>query len=143
MSDQPKYTRKVAIVGSRNYPDLEEVRAFVRGLDQGVLVVSGGAEGVDTVAAEEADKLGFDVLVIEPDYDRFPPQRAPLERNTYIVAEADEVVAFQGPCEKCPPLGYRCPASGNSHGTQDTIKKAIKAGKPVRMKLPGRAWKEY
>lgn len=134
---------KVAIVGSRSYPTLDEVAAYVQGLDAGTEVITGGAPGVDTVAEEEADKRGLDVLVIYPDYDKWAHhrERAPLERNTEIVATCDRVVAFQSKCEKgCSPS--RCPASGWSHGTQDTIKKAIRAGKRVSIKRPNEPWRE-
>ncbi len=38
---------KVAIVGSRNYPDLEKVKKYVRKLSPGDIIVSGGDNGVD------------------------------------------------------------------------------------------------
>ena len=38
---------KVAIVGSRNYPDLEKVKKYVRKLSPGDIIVSGGGNGVD------------------------------------------------------------------------------------------------
>lgn len=142
MTDQPKtYTARVAIVGSRDYPDLEEVLAFVRGLDPGTLVISGGAQGVDLTAEHEADRLGFDVLEFEPDYERYGPQRAPLERNTLIVEAADRIVAFQTACKRCGPTS--CPYNGMSHGTGDTVRKALRARKRVSLKHPGRAWQEY
>ena len=46
----------VGIVGSRTYPDLERVAAFVRGLPPGTVVVSGGARGVDSAAKAAAEK---------------------------------------------------------------------------------------
>ncbi len=135
-----KYSSKVAVVGSRDYPDLEEVRAYVRGLDRDVLVISGGAEGVDLAAEHEADKLGMYVLEFEPDYDAYNASRAPLERNTLIAREADRVVAFQTACKKCSKNA--CPYNGMSHGTGDTIRKARRMGKRVSIKRPGAAWIE-
>lgn len=53
---------KVAICGSRDYPDLEQVREYVRGLPPGTVVVSQGeSEGVAKVAAQEAKASGLNV----------------------------------------------------------------------------------
>jgi hypothetical protein len=41
----------VAVVGSRDFADLDSVRPFVHQLPAGVLVLSGGARGVDRCAA--------------------------------------------------------------------------------------------
>jgi predicted Rossmann fold nucleotide-binding protein DprA/Smf involved in DNA uptake len=41
---------RVAIIGSRDYPDLERVRAYVRRLPTGTVFISGGARGVDSAA---------------------------------------------------------------------------------------------
>ena len=45
---------RVAVVGSRSFPQLDNVRWFVNELPEGVIVVSGGAHGVDTAAAQAA-----------------------------------------------------------------------------------------
>jgi len=47
---------KVAIVGTRTYPDLEQVRKYVRDLSPDDIIVSGGAKGVDETAEGEARK---------------------------------------------------------------------------------------
>ena len=50
---------KVAIVGTRTYPDLDQVREYVRKLSPDDIVVSGGAKGVDETAEDEARKQGL------------------------------------------------------------------------------------
>lgn len=55
-------TDRVAIVGSRTHPDLEIVRTYVRSLAVGTVVISGGAEGVDRAAVEEATAAGLDCV---------------------------------------------------------------------------------
>jgi hypothetical protein len=60
--------KKIAVIGSRNYPHLDRVRRYVEKLEEGTIVVTGGARGVDKTA-------GF-------------------KRNTQIVNDADVVVAF-------------------------------------------------
>jgi predicted Rossmann fold nucleotide-binding protein DprA/Smf involved in DNA uptake len=48
---------RVAIIGAREHPDLDFVRAYVRTLPTGTTVVSGGAKGVDSAAATD-DRRG-------------------------------------------------------------------------------------
>lgn len=106
---------KVAIVGSRNFRSEELVRDFIRDLDPIAVaeVVSGGARGVDTWAAEEARKLKIPVRTFQPDWDKWG-KRAGFLRNTEIVEYSDQVFAFW---------------DGLSRGTLDSITKAAKAKK--------------
>jgi hypothetical protein len=67
----------VAIVGSRDYPHEDAVRAYVRSLPPGTEVVSGGrrakhwpgwrGRGVDAWAADEAERCGLPLAEYEPD----------------------------------------------------------------------------
>ena len=99
---------KVAIVGTRTYPDLEQVREYVRQLSPDDIVISGGAKGVDETAEDEARKLGMEVISLSPEWNKYG-KRAGLMRNDLIVAMADCVVAFW---------------DGVSRGTKYTIDKA-------------------
>lgn len=108
---------KIAIVGSRNYPDLEVVRQFVREQPTTTCIVSGGAKGVDRAAEDEARRRGLEVEIHFPDWD-VHGKSAGFIRNRAIVESADEVVAFW---------------DGTSRGTKHSIDLAHKAGKPVRV----------
>lgn len=65
----------VGVVGSREYPRMDDVTAFVRGLAAkypDAIVVSGGARGVDRVAALSAQRVGLstvEFLVVEQSPD--------------------------------------------------------------------------
>lgn len=115
----------VAIVGSRNFPQLKLVEWYVRDMPEGVTVVSGGASGVDQAAADAAEERGLAVAVELPDLTdctaRHEFTKRYHARNQRIVDRADLVVAFT---EK------------DSGGTWDTIKRARKAGKPVKIIRP-------
>lgn len=58
----------IAIVGSREYPYLDDVKRLVALIaeddkkEPGFVIVSGGARGVDTTAETEAARLGLKVL---------------------------------------------------------------------------------
>lgn len=105
---------KVAIVGSRGYARLNQVREYVHSLPKGTVVVSGGALGVDRMAEEAAKERGLDTLIYLPDWDK--GKGAGFVRNSAIVKACDRMVAFW---------------DGKSRGTLDSINKAKKAGKAV------------
>lgn len=84
---------KVAVVGSRGFGDLEMVRAYVRSLPVGTVVVSGGARGVDSVAVAEAERIGLETIVFIPNWKKHG-KRGGIIRNTLIVESADMLVAF-------------------------------------------------
>jgi predicted Rossmann fold nucleotide-binding protein DprA/Smf involved in DNA uptake len=107
---------KIAVVGSRDFANLSEVREYARQLvTDGHSIVTGGARGVDQMAQRASEELGVGAIVFAPDY-KSHGKGAPFIRNAQIVAEADRVVAFW---------------DGESAGTLDTIRKAVKAGKTV------------
>jgi len=114
---------KVAVVGSRGYPQGHLVRALVRRLaqlDPDTVIVSGGAQGVDSWAEDEAKKCGLGTVVLKADWGRYGKQAGFL-RNTEIVEQGDIVIAFW---------------DLTSSGTRDTIGKARIAGKEVRVLGP-------
>jgi hypothetical protein len=106
---------RVAVIGSRAYPNLGAVARFVRSLSRDAVIVSGGASGVDMTAERWARRLGMERIIHRPAHRTFG-KRAPLERNKLIVRDADRVVAFW---------------DGVSRGTAHAIGEARKAGKPV------------
>jgi len=48
---------KVAIVGSRNYPDLEKVKEYIGDLSPDDIIILGGAKGVDETAEERINRI--------------------------------------------------------------------------------------
>jgi hypothetical protein len=70
---------------------------YVMSLPEGSVVVSGGAIGVDSVAAEAARSRGLEVVEHLPDYERHGGKMAPLVRNILIVDDSDEIIAFPAP----------------------------------------------
>jgi YspA, cpYpsA-related SLOG family len=108
---------KIAIVGSRAYPNEAQVRAYVRSLPADTVIVSGGARGVDRWAEDEARRCGMAVRIFPADWKQYGTQ-AGFIRNRDIIAAADKVVAFH----------YRA-----SRGTAHSILLARAAGKPVEV----------
>ncbi len=124
MSYQPW---RIAVVGSRDWPDAELVRRTMEIWFVGkwpVEVVSGGARGVDTMAAEAAVFLGCDLKVFPADWNQFG-RSAGYRRNAQMASYCDEVLAFW---------------DGKSKGTGHMIDLALKAGKPVQIMDPSGKW---
>jgi hypothetical protein len=112
--------KRVAIVGSRNYPDEAAVRRYVDALPEGTVVITGGARGVDTWAEQSARLRGLEVVVHLADWNKHG-RAAGMIRNTTIVNDADRGVAFW---------------DGQSRGTMDTVRKMRRAGKPIEVIEP-------
>lgn len=110
-------TRKIAIVGSRDFHPCYLVHDFVDTLPAGTIVISGGAPGVDREAETRAAWRGLEVRSYKALWWMHGKAAGPL-RNTEIVNEADELVAFW---------------DGVSRGTLDSIRKARIRGIPVRV----------
>lgn len=114
---------KLAIVGSRDYPDEMQVRQYVANLPAETIVLSGGARGVDTWAVDEALKRWDLTAEVYPaEWQRYG-KSAGYRRNADLVNAADQVVAFW---------------DGRSSGTKHTIKLAQAAGKLRAVYQPGR-----
>lgn len=113
---------KIAIVGSRFRTCRDEVFKAVAELEDGDVVVSGGAKGVDSWAAEAAMDRGLTVVIftVKDVKEQMNYVAKLMARNTLIAKECDRVIAF--------PQHQVDPGHG---GTWDTVRKAKKMGKPV------------
>ena len=81
---------KLAVIGSRGIVVAELEKYIPQNAEE---IVSGGARGVDTCAAEYARSHGKQLTEFLPDYSRFG-RGAPYKRNEEIVKYADEILAF-------------------------------------------------
>ena len=109
------------IVGSRKFPNQSAVTNFVvKVVDAGWHVVSGGADGPDTWAADAYEEYtGAKATVHRPSWyqaDGTYSPRAALNRNTVIVNDSDMLAAFW---------------DGVSTGTRDSIRKAVEKKIPT------------
>ena len=104
---------KIAVVGSRkiNWLNLD---GYLTDAEE---IVSGGAAGVDSCAADYARANGIKLTIFLPQYNLYG-RAAPIVRNKKIVDYADKIVVFW---------------DGISKGTFSVIKYAEKAGKPCKI----------
>ena len=109
---------RVAIVGSRHFPDLERVESFVDGLADGTRLVTGSASGVDAAATRAARRRGIAVQVIGAGFEEARDPSAAASRNQRLVDQCDLLVAFW---------------DGASTGTRATVDRALDSGRDVQV----------
>lgn len=111
---------KLAIVGGRTFNNYDlmcqALEEYCEDMGMPILVVSGGAKGADTLGERWAKENGIKTLILKPDWST--GSKAGLNRNTDIVNASTHVIAFVMP---------------ESRGTWDTIRKARKSDKNVKI----------
>lgn len=110
----------LAVVGSRGFDNYELFeRAMARYVKEHGMpnsIVSGGANGVDSLAARWAKEKSLLMYPYLPNYGKYGRFKAPKMRNTQIVNHCTHMLAFP---------------SADSSGTWDSVRKAKAARKPV------------
>ena len=81
---------KLLIVGSRSITDFD-ISPYIPADTE--LIISGGANGVDTLAERYADKHKISKLILRPQY-RLYRRGAPLKRNDRMVELCDKALVF-------------------------------------------------
>jgi hypothetical protein len=115
---------KLAIVGTHTIEESDEnyrlmkqaiyVTISLEAIDE---IVSGGAPGIDDMAGRFAEKHSLKMTVFPADWNKYGRSAGP-RRNTLIIDYADLVIAFP---------------DKQSVGTRDSIKKAKKQGKLLKV----------
>lgn len=120
-TNMEKMKKKVAVVGTRapkmSYSQWEKLLLAEISPEEISLVVSGGAQGIDTYAKLFAGHHHIPLMEFAPDYARYG-NHAPLRRNTQIVKEASLVIAFP---------------SADSRGTLHSIAEAKRMNKSLKV----------
>ena len=106
---------KIAVISSRSITKID-IGRYISNCEE---IVSGGAEGIDSCAAEYAKENMIKLTVFLPQYQRYG-RAAPIVRNKEIVDYADKIIAFW---------------NDNSKGTLSVINYAKKKNKPCEIIL--------
>ena len=103
---------KLLIAGSRSIREYDLSPYIPHAVDT---IISGGAQGVDSLAESYADEHKLSKYVIRPQYKRYG-RAAPLKRNQEMVDMADAVLVIW---------------DGKSRGSRFTVEYARKQNKPL------------
>lgn len=103
---------KLLIVGSRSIEKFDLSPYIPPDVDA---IISGGAEGIDSLAEQYADSHRISKYIIRPRYDLYG-RAAPIRRNEQMVEMADAVLVIW---------------DGHSRGAQHTVKYAEKKNRTV------------
>lgn len=110
----------VAFTGHRDRITRESVLRAIEKRYPGALWLTGGSEGFDHQVEEYADLHGIRWERVRPEYDRYPPQVAPLKRNEAMVDRAGGaggLLRRSGPGRDVPGDALRAPLpGGGGHG---------------------------
>jgi len=115
----------IGVVGSRHFTsDFYDILAYclkhrINQIGKPVQIVSGGAEGADTLAECFANANLLPSLILRPDWDKYG-KRAGFVRNMDIINASDEIFALW---------------DGESKGTEHTIVNALDMNKDVDILL--------
>lgn len=113
---------RLAVVGSRDYPNKKEVWEFLKTLQgKGVSLVTGDARGVDEWVSKGGEVAGITVEVFKADWDGPLGKAAGFARNEELVKHCDKLVAFWDVA---------------STGTAHSIRLALMAGKLAKIVTP-------
>ncbi len=105
---------KIAVIGSRN-AHIDDLTPYLPA--DCTEIVSGGAKGIDTCAAEYARAHRMILTEFRPQYEKYG-RAAPILRNRQIVDYADSVIAIW---------------DGKSRGTASVIEYCQTVGKACRI----------
>ena len=121
--------KRVLVCGDRNWKDkkrieeelLKSCKEFDIFSPKDIVVIEGGAKGVDSLAGEVAKELGFRLLVYPAEWEKFGKMAGPL-RNIEMLEDGkpDLVLAFHADLSK-------------SKGTAHMVKIAKKKGIEVKI----------
>ncbi len=105
---------KLLVAGSRSIKAFDLSPYISADVDT---VISGGADGIDALAEQYADRHRLSKYIVRPCYEMYG-RPAPLKRNAQMVDMADAVLIIW---------------DGRSKGTQYTLNYARKTNKPIQL----------
>ena len=105
---------KLLIAGSRSITDFDLTPYIPENVTE---IISGGADGIDTLAGKYADEHKLSKHILRPEYSKYG-KAAPILRNHVMVDLADVVLVIW---------------DGKSRGTRSTVNYAKEKGKDLTL----------
>lgn len=112
---------KILICGDRKWSDKDKIKAELAQYDPAdTIVISGGAQGADTLAAIVAFELGFRFKEFPAEWARYGKAAGPIRNQQMLDEHPEFVLAFHSNISE-------------SKGTADMIARARRKGTPVKL----------
>jgi len=115
---------RVLICGDRNWEDhgmiYEVLTTLLRIRESYTTIVHGAARGADRMAGDIADDIGLQAEPHRAKWDQYGRSAGPIRNQEMLDSGIDLVLAFHDDLE-------------HSKGTKDMVRRAKKAGVPVRV----------
>jgi methylmalonyl-CoA mutase cobalamin-binding subunit len=116
---------KVLVCGDRRWTDAAAVERELKKFPPGTVVIHGGARGADTIAAQTAARLGFEVIAFPARWELYGRAAGPIRNSEMLAQDPDLVIAFHADLAA-------------SRGTKDVVSKARRAGVRVILVTGGK-----
>jgi hypothetical protein len=111
---------KAIFCGDRNWDDEVPIRTALLELPLDTIIIHGCARGADKMAGRIAKEMGFTVMEVPANWERYGKSAGPIRNREMLQLGPDLVIAFHGNINE-------------SKGTKDMLKIAKKAG--IKTKL--------
>lgn len=127
-------TWRFLVFGTRDHPPVIYPKVFgflddVLAKHPNLVIMHGGAQGIDRLGGRWASENGVATEVWKPQYELFNKWRAPFWRNAEMAARRpDGALGAIGPCRGG---GCRATYPHGTHGSSDMVVKALAVGVPV------------
>jgi hypothetical protein len=113
---------KILVCGSRDWSKRKpiETRLSLFNVNEDHTIIEGGAPGADTEARYVALDLGFDVVTVWANWEKYGKSAGPRRNRAMLDMKPDLVLAFHEDLSK-------------SKGTSDTVREAQRRGIKVEV----------
>lgn len=113
-------TKRILVCGDRNWNDHNMIWAVLDKLPSNTIIVHGAARGADRMANDVAEALGLTVEPHKAQWDLYGRSAGVRRNQEMLDSGIDQVHAFHDDL-------------GHSKGTGDMVRRAKKAGVPVKV----------
>lgn len=138
-------SKVVLVTGSRNWSSFSAIYNRLKEYPEGTIVVHGGAPGADNLADLAARELGFETIVVRPEYDYWAKKAgknigyriAPLKRNIMMLEGREHEDSKPDP-ERIPDAVEAFKnLDSKTNGTAVCIREAERRSIPVNITYEG------
>lgn len=88
--------RRIGVTGGRNYEDVGAIEGALKYLEEGDIVVHGGARGADTLFARTAEQHGYQTEPHLADWNKHGKAAGPIRNQEILDSGLHALIVFPG-----------------------------------------------